>query len=63
MKHGRIPSDFELGWRIGHITIADPVNYPKYLAVDAAVLKAYDARSLVRAVGFTRRKAPPTNVT
>jgi NADH dehydrogenase len=40
------------GYWIVHISVADPANYPKYVAADAAVFAKRDARFLVRGGRF-----------
>jgi uncharacterized protein (DUF1330 family) len=36
------------GYWIAHITITDPLNYPKYLAADKIAFDKYGARFLIR---------------
>jgi len=46
------------GYIIGHVTVTDPENYPKYIAADNPVFEAWDAKFLVRGGEFEGPEGP-----
>ena len=46
------------GYRVVHVTVTDPENYPQYIAADTPVLEKYGARFLVRGGEHTAPEGP-----